>query len=158
MVVKNMAQMEKLNALKEYFKEGIKRLLENPESAFGKSVSVQEAIFNSMPKEGFEMLKEMNIQFGSKAINDLMTASMTELLVENPGMMANLLKHVVDFTVKLEDEAKEAEKSRVVFKDLVKEVSERTGDPGSQIILGLDYRESVENRIAQLEKMLILKD
>lgn len=153
-----MTQTEKLNTLKEYFKEGIKRLLENPESAFGKSINVQEAIFSSMPKEGFEMLKEANTQFGGKAINDLMTASMTELLVENPGMMADLLKQVVDFTAKLETEAEEVEKHRTVFRELVKEVSEKTGEPGSRVILGLDYRESIDCRIEQLKEILISKD
>jgi hypothetical protein len=153
-----MTQAEKLNTLKEYFKEGIKRLLENPESAFGKSINVQEAIFNSMPKEGFEMLKEANTQFGGKAINDLMTTSMTELLVESPGMMADLLKQVVDFTAKLETEAEETEKHRMAFRELVKEVSEKTGEPGSRVILGLDYRESIDCRIEQLKEILISKD
>lgn len=156
MVMKGVIPMEKLNTLKKYFKVGIERLLENPESAFEKSVNVQESIFNNMPEEGIKLLKEMNIQFGKQTINDLMTSSMTELLIEKPGMMANLLKQVVDYTVKLELEAVKIEKHQVEFKRLVKEVSEKRGEPGSQIVLGLDYREDLGSRIEQLKR--ILKD
>jgi len=146
--------MEKLDILKKYFKVGIERLLENSESAFEKSINVQEAIFNNMPKEGIELLKEINIQFGKRAVNDLMTTSMTELLIEKPGMMAHLLKQVVDYTTKLELESIEEEKHQVEFKRLVEEASEKTGEPGSRIVFGLDYREGIESRIEQLEKML----
>lgn len=150
-----MVQVEKLNILKKHFKVGIKRLLEDPESAFEKSVNVQESIFKSMSKEGIELLKEMKVQFGTEMINNLMTACMTELLVENPMIMADLLKKTVEHANRLEDELEKEEESRIQFRELVKEVSERTGEPGSKIVLGLDYRESIENRIEQLEKMCL---
>lgn len=150
-----MVQVEKLNILKKYFKVGIKRLLENPESAFEKSANVQESIFKSMSKEGTELLKEMNAQFGTEAISALMTTCMIELFAEDPTMMADLLKHSVDHVAKLENEFRKEEKIRMEFRKLVKEVSERTGEPGSKIVLGLDYSESIENRIEQLEKICL---
>lgn len=150
-----MVRTEKLNMLKEYFKVGIKRLSENPESAFEKSVNVQESIFNSMPEESHELLKEVSTQFGNEVINEVMTSCMTELLVEDPVAMANLLKNVVDYTVKLELESREKEKCLVEFRDLVKEVSGKIGKLGSQIVFDLDYCEDVVYRIEQLKKMLI---
>lgn len=146
---------EKLNVLKKYFKDGIKNLLENPESVFEQSGNVQEAIFKNMPKAALKLLKEMKTQYGDRVVNETMTGSMTELLVESPMVMADLLKSVVDYTAKLEGEAEGKRETRAKFRELVKEAAEKKGKPGSDIVLGLDYRENLEYRIGQLEKMLV---
>ena len=150
-----MIQAEKLNLLKKYFKAGIKRLLKNPESAFEKCMNVQDAIFKYMPKEATKLLKEVNLQFGQTVINEVMTATMTEMLVEDPMTMANLLKCIVDHTAKLELNGADRKRTQLKFRGLIKETAEKTGESGSKIVLGLDYREDLEYRIKQLEKILI---